>query len=250
MKAATAETTTGTCAKCKTEQILQHELNKNGQICDPCYLEIHQIGLPLDEHSLKPNEVTKEIFAEMAGWTSVRNVEKLKKGGKIPFTEARRRVGNVVRPVTIFQLDDVNNFLNKGKPLRPGTIDKEPEPQTAMQQQNNMPEINSQLLEFVGQTLQDLYRKLDERPKTSGLTELTRKLFLSVGELATVSGISKSRLDEAIKGAVARGTLQHYTGERGKSVYKCEELDILIANLPPTPKQLAPPPKKKADVGS
>jgi DNA-binding transcriptional MerR regulator len=101
---------TGFCARCKKEDVSTAELKRNGQICEDCYLKIHQMELPLDEYTLKPDELTKEQFAEKAG-VSIRNIEIWKASGKLPSEKVRRRINNTVRKTTIFKLSDVEKFL-------------------------------------------------------------------------------------------------------------------------------------------
>jgi transposase len=75
------------------------------------------------------------------------------------------------------------------------------------------------------------------------LADITGKLFLDVDELHDVSGVSITELKRAVDRGLKDGSLQHYSGKNRKSVYRAEQLDILLENLPPT----APPkpPKKK-----
>lgn len=124
------KTNFGTCGKCKKEKVLEHELKKNGQVCDECYLEITQIEIPTDEYSLQPDELTKEQFAEKAG-VSMRNIEIWKKAGKLPAQKLRRRVNDVVRSQLIFKSKDVENFLkDENKPVNLPTVEKEMETQS------------------------------------------------------------------------------------------------------------------------
>ncbi len=101
---------TGFCAKCKKEDVSISELKRNRQLCEDCYLKIHQIELPLDEYTLRADELTKEQFAEKAQ-VSIRNVEIWKASGKLPAEKVRRRVNGTVRKTTIFKLADVEKFL-------------------------------------------------------------------------------------------------------------------------------------------
>ncbi len=187
-----------------------------------------------DEYDLQPDELTKEMFAELAGWTSDRNVENLMKAGKIAYTQPRRRIKGVVRnKVTIIKRADAEAFLNQDKDKRRGVIEK-PNGSERTGTLATSPAFANNFMDFMNQFA---------TPRKSILTELSGKIFIGLDELARFSGIAKSRLEIAIKDAEQTGSLNHYTGERGRSVYKCEQLDFLIENLPPTPKQL--PPKKK-----
>jgi hypothetical protein len=188
-----------------------------------------------DEYDLQPDELTKEMFAELAGWTSDRNVENLMKAGKIAYTQPRRRIKGVVRnKVTIIKREDAEAFLNQDKDKRHGVIEK-PNGSEQTGKLATSPAFANNFMDFMNQFAAPRSKSI--------LTELSGKIFIGIDELARFSGIAKSRLEIAIKDAGEKGILNHYTGERGRSVYKCEQLDLLIENLPPTPKQL--PPKKK-----
>ncbi len=225
------------CPVCLNDEVpLTHYDNKiKLKICDECWTKSHQKPLPLDEYDLQPDERTKEQVAEILQCTT-RNVEILKKAGKIPAQKLRRRVDGTVRSQLIFKVSDIENY--KKEIDAPKEIPFVVKTNAAEQNEirNSSPELAFDFMEKMNNFAQMM------QPKKSMLTELTKKIFIGIDELAQVSGIAKSRLEIAIKEAEQKEVLRHFTGERGKSVYRCDELDLLIENLPPTPKQL--PPKK------
>lgn len=233
-----------TCAKCKKEDVTAEELKRNGHICDDCHLKITQIGLPLDDYSLQPDEMTIEQFATTAKVTP-RAVQKWLTAKLINYELLNRRSpkNQIVSEIRVFKAADVHEFLENRKKGKPSyKVDKVmiEEPNALTQNQNSAfsPDAAFNFLKELATQMQP--------PKTSVLTQLSGKIFISLDELAQYSGIAKARLAPAIKEAVSKDILQHFTGERGKSVYKCEQLDLIIENLPATPKQL--PPKKKNNL--
>ncbi len=214
-------------------------------IQDETWVKEHQKPLPLDEYELQPDEITIEQFAEKAS-VSTRAVQKWLTARLISYELKNKRnpKDGAIREIRIFKTADVDEFLNnrsKGK-LSP-KLDK------VMREEPTNNNEHSQVPMFSPDAAFGFLEKLAAQlqPKQSVLTQLSNKIFIGLDELALYSGIAKARLEPAIKQALEKGTLQHFTGERGKSVYKCVELDLIIENLPPTPKQLppTPPPIKK-----
>ena len=226
------------CPICLNDDVpLPHFDNKlKLKICDECWTKAHQKSLPLDEYDLQPDELTKEQFAEKAG-VSIRNIEIWKASGKLPSEKIRRRINGTVRKTTIFKVADVEKFL-AGENIKVNFPNVEKTKTTEQSEEN----INSQAFAFnFMEGMNQLAQMM--QTKKSILTELSGKIFIGIDELAQFTGIAKSRLEIAIKEAEEKEVLRHFTGERGKSVYRCDELDLLIENLPPTPKQL--PPRRK-----
>ncbi len=78
------------------------------------------------------------------------------------------------------------------------------------------------------------------------LAELTGKVCIDLDELAEVSGMSKTVIEKAVRNAEADKTLHRYPGRRGKAVYRCEELETVIDNLPAIEKPARPGKAKPA----
>jgi hypothetical protein len=232
--------TFGVCPVCNGEDLALPHFNSfvHGKICNECFTKLHQKPLAFDEYDLQPDELTKEQVAEKLQ-CSLRNIEILKKNGKLPAQKLRRRVDGVVRSQLIFKVADIEAY-KKGidAPMNVPTVEKakmNEQSEAALTSPNFGFDVVNRFAEVMNNFL----------PRKNIYTELTGKTRISVEELASVSGIAKSILSKAIDEAVKNGSLRHYTGERGKSVYRTDELEFLVDNLPPTPKQL--PPKKKTE---
>lgn len=145
----------GQCGICKTGKYLTKDTVKNGKICEDCYLDKFQIELPFDEYTLKPDELTKEQFAEKAG-VSIRNVEIWKASGKLPSEKIRRRINGTVRKTTIFKVADVEKFLaGENVKVNFPTVEAAPVGNNFMQLANRNENQNLELSQmFAGENLE------------------------------------------------------------------------------------------------
>lgn len=234
-----------TCPICLVEDNLKHYYEpEQNNICSPCFLKLCP-PLTFDEYDLRPDELTIEMVAELAGKTT-RAVQKWQTAKLIGFEVAERRnpKTNQVRELTIFKKTDIDEFLNnrrKGK--QSYKIDKVTIEETAALQPS---EMNNQVMNAFAMMFESINAKLDQTPKLSPLAQITGKMFLDIDETARACGIGKTKLLKAIHEAEKTG-LQRFPGERGKAVWKCEDLQKIIESIPPAPisKRLPPPKKKK-----
>lgn len=199
-----------------------------------------------DEYTLQPDEMTKEMVRAELGFKNVRSVEMLKKNGEIPATKLRRRVDGEVRQQVIFKRSDVMEYKNKSNsPVNVPTVVKEsaaPIRDGAIEKAG----MNEQFINFFGAMFQELAGKIDNQPKLSRLAQISGAMFLDLDDAAKFSGIGKTRLETAIHEAEKNG-LQRFSGERGKAVWRCEDLEKVIESIPPTMITKRLPPQKKKE---
>lgn len=242
MKAKTAEENfIELCERCDTNKALAKHANR---LCDDCYHEINQIPLPLDEYTMQPDEMTKEQVAEKSGGVSVRAVEKWIKAGKIEAqTVSRRGKDGIIRETTIIKVEAFNEFKeNKGKAIKRPVIDTNESEHTELMS-SSQPFGQQNALQFA-QILSQVMQ-----PRKQSLAELTGKLHLDLDEFAEVSGLAKEYLKRAITGATADGRVRNFPGKNGKTVYRTDELEMLLENLPPYTPPKPPAQTSKEQAG-
>ena len=244
MIAKEAKKTNNKCIKCNKKKELPHKTqhgDKKGLMCADCFIKVKQNDLPIDEYSLQSNEMTKQMVADELQ-CSLRNVEILKKKGKIPAKKLRRRVGKAIRLQVIFDKKDVENYQK-------ATDEETHFPQLEKTNKESSKQLQPASNDFMQQSqiaILEMLGNMNQNQNKSTLSDLTGKIFIDLKEFANVSGIGKSKLHNMIREAEKAKTLERYAGERGKAVWKCEDLDGLLDNLAPTKiiNKLPPKPKK------
>ena len=209
------------CPICDVKDDLIHHyspLNKN--ICDNCYTKLHQKPLPLDEYDLRPDELTKEQFADKAG-VSVRNIEIWKKAGKIAAQKLRRRVNDVVRSQLIFKAADVEEFLkDENKAVNLPKVEKTESNQLEKTKTNEQGEFLNTSQMFVAEKLGQFADAMNTFTKQLPGATTDAKPFLTVKEAALEFHLSES----CLRGLVKDGVLTKLTGKNGETIISKKQL--------------------------
>ena len=208
------ENSVGICPICSTQDNLPHFYSpENANICDECYTKLHHKPLPLDEYDLRPDEMTKEQFADKAG-VGLRAVEIWKKQGKIQAQKLRRRVDGVVRQQLIFTTGDVEEFLSKSnEAVNLPKVEKE---FNQLEKTNDGENFgNSQM--FANQFMNMFAHTLQNPNLLPGKEEPP---FMTVKEAAEFSHLSESCLRQL----AADGTLTKFTGKHGETMISRKQL--------------------------
>ena len=212
------------CPICDVEDNLIHHYSPiNKQICDQCYLKLHQKPLPLDEYDLQPDELTKEQFADKAG-VSLRNIEIWKKAGKIPAQKLRRRVNDVVRSQLIFKSEDVEKFLSgANEAVNLPKVEKENkslEKTNTGEQSDFLNASQMFVAESLGKFADSMNNFTENMTKQLPVAVTDAKPFLNIKEAAEFSEISESCLRGLVKDAV----LTKFTGKHGEVLISRKQL--------------------------
>jgi len=128
--------------------------------------------------------------------------------------------------------------------------------QTDNKMQKSELNINGQFLQGFAAMFSQVIEKLDmqprlSQPRLSQLAQMSGILFLDADGAAQFSGIGKTKIIKAIHAAEDAGTLQRYSGEHGKAVWRTDDLQTIIESMPPTVivKRLPPAPPAKKGKG-
>jgi hypothetical protein len=204
-------------------------------------------AVTVDDYDLKPGELTKEMVADRAGVT-IRAVEIWKHEGKLPARKERRRINGVVRKQLVFQETDVDVFIGAAnEPVNMPRVEKRSNQDQAMQTSGD----TQKMFGFLGAMLDQMNTKIDSTPRLSRLEQLSGKMYLDIEQAATVAGIAKSKLTEAIHAAenVAdpESRLQRFSGDHGRAVWRTTDLEKVIETIPPTPVVKRLPPQKQKE---
>jgi hypothetical protein len=232
---------TGTCVKCKTENVplVGTAAKLGGSVCDQCFTEIRQTGLAFDQFDLKPDELTVEMLMDKAGFVTRRTIQNWNKDGRLPYTMERRRINGTIRKQVIYQSADVDTFLEKENQVKvtPAIVREKSENANGGEKSLSKAFANgrSGLMEMLAQVMSQA-----TRPATSPLFGCPALKRLTVDGAAVMACISKTQLRAAVRDAENRGTIQRFSGPKGSSVYIAEQLEFVIQNIPPTPKRLPP----------
>jgi hypothetical protein len=211
----------GICGICKTEKDLTQQSQVHGAICEDCYLQKFQIGIPMDEYDLQVDELTKEQVAEKAGVT-LRNVEIWKKEGKIPAEKLRRRVGGVVRKQLIFKVAEVEKFLNgQNQPVKIPTLELE-------KAKNEQTEFLNASQMFVAENLGKFADAMNQFTDTvtkqlPAAGPEQRELFIPVKQASLEYGISQAEIKHLITEKIIRG----FTGSNGEIKVSRKQIENL-----------------------
>lgn len=180
-------------------------------IHDEQFVKEHQF----DEYTLQPDERTKEQVAETLQ-CSTRNIEILKKAGKLEAQKLRRRVDGIVRSQLIFKTADIEKYKKEiDAPVNLPKVEKmESGLQETKQSENqkfpsSSPDFANRFFNMMTQSMQtNLLPAKDEPP------------FLTVKEAAEFSHLSES----CLRHLVNDGTLGKFTGTKGETMISRKQL--------------------------
>lgn len=209
----------------KLSKVLQYRIEH----ALPIELDSDEKGYFQKAHAAAALEVSEKTLERAAQKGKIKQIEK--------YDGKRKKV--------FYSIDDLEEFeksmkTETHKGIVTDLVRQTPTNETALA-------VNEQVLNVFGAMFEQINSKLDTAPRLSPLAQITGKMFLDLEDAAKVSGIGKTKIQKAIHAAENRGELQRFSGERGKAVWKCEDLQKIIESIPPTiiTKRLPPPKKKK-----
>jgi hypothetical protein len=193
----------------------------------------------VDPYALQDDELTKEGFAKLAGDVSTKTVENWLKAGTIEGEYLRRSVdGKPIRKTLIIKRSELSKV---DKTVKTTAIVK---PQEMAEQVNMF--LATSLQEFAS-AIGDFKQlpALGDGGRPSRLEQLAGKMYIDVDQAAEFSGIAKSKLTAAFHAAEDAGTLQRFSGDHGRAVWRTADLEKIIEQIPPTPIVRRTPPTRK-----
>lgn len=209
------------CAKCgvPADKLLRSE---RGEVCEECFVRIHQNDLPIDQYSLRPGEMTTTMAAYHMKVTR-RSIQNWVKARKIACVMGRRRIGNEVKQITILMAHDLDNI------------------RAEKDQETHLPAVSPQRAILAttnagagipAEFMLELIARIENSNKPT-LLQLTGKVFIDINELSKVTNLAVSVLRREIKAAEKAGTLQRFPGIKGKHVWKSNDLLQILAAVQP-----------------